>query len=440
MALVLAFVMFPVSLAGAQDGIDWKAELGDLSGKTIKVIMVADPWVTAFETMNPKFEELTGAKVVLEPYGYDQTHEKEVLVGTSQSTDFDVVVLDAPWVGEFAEGGFVEDLTPYIEQDADIVQWDDFIPSFQQVSTWKDKIIGVPFGPYVILQHYRTDLYEAAGLQPAETIDQWKTNAEAMNNPGDGIYGVAMNNQRGSPVGQAYFEYIYGFGGKPFESLYPGSPDMYADMTPLLDTPESIAVAQLFVDLLKYEPPGAENLAWDERAALFATGQVAAVNAWTVRTPGFANPEQSIVVDTFATAMFPHAEGAEPVPPLGGWVMGINTYSQQKDIAWQYIKWFTSQEVHKEFVLAGGPAARLSVLADPDVNAAQFWTATAAESFPYTFADCRPRIPESSEIITTIGNWISRAITGELSAEDAMKGADQEVAELLKNAGYTVNQ
>lgn len=438
--VIVSALLLPLVPAQAQDGIDWEAELGDLSGQTIKIIMVGDPWVTAFETINPKFEELTGAEVILEAYSYDGTHEKEVLEGTSQSSEFDVIVLDAPWVGEFGEGGFVTDLTPYIEEDADIVQWDDFIPSFQAVATWKDEIIGIPFGPYVILQHYRTDLYEEAGLEPAETIDEWIANIEALHNPDGGIYGVAMNNQRGSPIGQAYFEYIYGFGGKPFESLYPGSPDMYADMTPLLDSPESIAVAQFFVDMLQYQPIGAENLAWDERAALFATGQVAHVNAWTVRTPGFANPEQSIVVDTFGTAMFPHAEGSEPVPPLGGWVMGINAYSEQKDLAWAYIKWFTSQEIHKEFVLAGGPAARLSTLEDPEVIEAQPWTPVAAESFPYTFADCRPRIPESSEIITTIGNWISRAITGELTAEEAMQGADQEVAQLLKDAGYVVNQ
>ncbi len=89
------------------------------------------------------------------------------------------------------------------------------------------------------------------------------------------MYGASLNNQRGSPVGQAYFEYIYAFGGKPFESTYPGSPDPYADITPLLDSPESIALAQFFVDMMEYEPVGAENVAWDERAALFSTGQVA---------------------------------------------------------------------------------------------------------------------------------------------------------------------
>jgi len=439
LTVVLSCILLPLSLAQAQDGVDWDAELGDWSGNTLKILMVGDPWVTAFDDINPLFEELTGANIVLDAYGYDQTHEKEVLVGTSQSSDYDVIVFDAPWVGEFAEGGFVEDLTPYLDAtDPAIIAWDDFMPSFIDVVTWKDQITGVPFGPYILLSHYRTDLYEEAGLEPAETIPDFVANAQALTK--DGMYGAALNYQRGSPIGQAWFEYIYAFGGKPFESTYPGSPDPYADMTPLLDSPESIAVVQFFKDMLDYVPIGAENVAWDERATLFATGQVAAVNAWTVRTPGFANPEQSIVVDKFATAMFPHAEGAEPSPPLGGWAMGINKFSEQKDMAWDYIKWFTSQDTLKQFVLAGGPPARMSHMEDPDILAAQHWIPTVAESVPYTYADCRPRIPESSEIITTIGNYVSQAVVGEMSVEDAMKAADEDIATLLKNAGYVVNQ
>lgn len=439
MAVVLSCILLPVSLAQAQDGIDWDAELGDWSGKTLKILMIGDPWVGAFDQLNPEFTELTGAEIVVDAYGYDATHEKEVLVGTSQSSDYDVIVLDSPWVGEFAEAGFVDDLKPYIDAtDPAIVAWDDFVPSFQEVSQWKGQIVGIPFGAYFVMLHYRTDLFEEAGLEPPKTFDEWKAAAAALTK--DGMYGVALNNQRGSPVGQAYFEYIWGMGGKPFESMYPGSPDMYGDMTPLLDSPESIAVVELFIDMLEYEPVGAENLAWDERAALFSTGQVAMVSAWTVRTPGFANPEQSLVVDKFATTLFPSAEGVDPVPPLGGWVMGINAYSQQKDMAWDYIKWFTSQETHKKFVLSGGPPSRLSTMQDPEVIAAQPWVPTVYETQAYTFADCRPRIPESSEIITTIGDYISRAIVGEMTAEEAMKAADEEIAQLLKDAGYVVNQ
>lgn len=416
--------------------------LGDHSGKTLRVIMIQDPWVGAFDKINPRFEELTGAKVVVDSFGYDATHEKEVLAGTSGSSEFDVVVLDSPWVGEFAEGGFVEDLTAHIEEDADIVQFDDFVPSFQTVAEWKGEIVGIPFGAYFVMLHYRTDLFEQAGLEVPQTTEEWRTTAEFFTDNPDfpNMHGTALNNQRGAPAGQAWFEYIWNLGGRPFESTVPGAEDPYANMTPLMDSPEGIAVTQLFVDMLKYQPPGAKSFAWDERATTFAVGRTAMVNAWSVRTPGFVDPEESAVGDRFATAIFPHKEGVDPIPPLGGWVMGINSASKQKDLAWDYIKWFTSPQIHKQFVLAGGPPSRLSTMQDPEVVEAQPWAETLFETQKLTYAEVRPRVPESFEIIDIVGFHVSRAIQGEVTPEEAMRAADKEVGELLKKAGYRVDQ
>jgi len=103
LVVAVAFVLTPISMTQAQ-GVDWGAELSDWSGKTLNVLMIGDPWVGAFDEIDKEFTDLTGAKVVVDSYGYDATHEKEVLVGTSQSSDYDVIVLDSPWVGEFCRG------------------------------------------------------------------------------------------------------------------------------------------------------------------------------------------------------------------------------------------------------------------------------------------------------------------------------------------------
>lgn len=160
--------------AASAQGVDWGAELGDHSGKTLRIIMIQDPWVGAFGAINERFEELTGARVIIDSFGYDETYNKEVLAGTSRSSEYDVVVLDSPWIGQFAESGFVDDLTPLIAADADVVQFEDFVPAFQEVSRWGDEIVGIPFGAYFIMNHYRTDLFEQAGLDPIETIDDFK--------------------------------------------------------------------------------------------------------------------------------------------------------------------------------------------------------------------------------------------------------------------------
>jgi len=440
----MAFFLINAGLVNAgQEAIDWKSELGNYPGKTLRIIMIADPWVPAFQIVNPEFEKLTGVKVIIDSYGYDATHEKQVLEGSVKSGAFDVVVLDSPWVGEFWEGGFVEDLKPYIDKtDPKVIDYNDFVEVFREISDWKGHIVGMPFGAYFVTLDYRKDLFDQEGLTPPKTFEEWKKiAAHFTKNPKYPVmYGVAMNNLAGSCVGQSWFEYIWNFGGKPFKSCYPGSPDPYADVTPMINSPEGIAAVKLMKEMLEYQPMGALSLSWDERAQAFASGMVAMISAWSVRTPIFLDPARSRIADKFETAIIPAAKGVKPVPPVGGWVMGISAYSKQKDIAWDYTKWFTSAEVHKKFVEAGGPPSRYSAFHDPKLLEKYPWMEIIEKSAELAYADCRPRIPESFEIISTVGIYVSRALAGELSPEEAMDRANSEVKDLLKKGNYYMSE
>lgn len=407
---------------------------------TLNVIMIADPWVNALSTLGPQYQKESGTAVNVASYPYDQTHQKEVLLGTQKSDAADVVVLDSPWVGEFAEAGIVDDLKPRIDAASDL-NYDDFFKTFRDVANWKGQIIGLPFAPYYVMLHYRKDLFQAEGVKVPKTYDEWKTVAEHFTNNAKypGMHGVGMNNQKGSPVGQAWFEYIWNFGGKPFASNYPDSTDQYADMKPMFDSQDGIGVVQLFKDMLKYEPPGSLNMAWDERAQAFATGKIAMFSGWSVRTPLLIDPKRSQVGDKFAVAVVPAAAGHSPVPPLGGWVMGINSYSKNKDEAWKFILWLTSARIHKQFINLGGPAARYSELKDPELAGKFWWFPTIEESEKLAFADCRPRVPESFQIIDTTGNNTSDSLSGGMSPADAMKKTNDDIKNLLQGAGYNMS-
>lgn len=406
--------------------------------KSLKIIMIADPWVDVMKNFGAEYEKATGIQVQIDSYSYDQTHQKEVLLGTQKSDAADVIVLDSPWIGEFAEGQITEDLKARIEATPDL-EWDDYIPSFRQVAEWKGQIVGVPFAPYYVMLHYRKVLFEKEGLHPPKTYDEMVAIAKRFtNNPNyPGMSGIAMNNAKGAPAGQAWFEYIFNVD-KPFESNYPGSKDAYADMTPRIDSPESIKIVNMFKELLQYQPEGALNFAWDDRTQAFAQGKVAMMAAWSVVTPGLLDPNRSQVSDKFATALVPGISGKDPVAPLGGWLMSINKYSKNKEAAWEFIKWANNKENHKKFVLQGGPPSRLSELNDNEIKQKFHWIDTLAQSAEKAYADSRPRIPESFQIIDTIGNAISQAVSGQIPVEQAMKKANDDVKKLLVQSGYTI--
>jgi multiple sugar transport system substrate-binding protein len=119
-------------------------------------------------------------------------------------------------------------------------------------------------------------------------------------------------------------------------------------------------------------------------------------------------------------------------------MMGINQFSRNKDASWEFIKWITGKEIHKKFVLAGGPAARVSELNDADLRTKFPWFPTVGQSAEMAYPDCRPRIPESFQVIDTVGNYVSEALSGQRPIEDALGKANDDVHTLLKRGGYKV--
>jgi multiple sugar transport system substrate-binding protein len=441
--LALAMVMSTGAFATAQSaGFEaFQAGLKDkYAGKTLHVVTINDPFVPAMIETNKLFTELTGAEVVVDGYGYDAVYEKEQLACQQQSSAYDVIVLDVPWTQAF--DGCTEYLNDRIKAgDPEVIAYDDYFKVMQEAVEWGGNVIGLPFAPYFVLQHYNTSYFDTLGLKPAVNFTEWVANAKAANKSEalPDVYGTITNNQAGSAVGQAFFEFIYNVeGGKPFMSMYPGcAPDCYADMTPMFSSPQGIATVELMKSILPYQPEGALNYAWTERQNYFNTGLIAFNNQWNVTTPSADDPEFSTIVGNVGTAPFPH-DSKDLVTQVGGWSMAINKYAVDPDMSWDYLQWFTSPEINVEFAKLGGFPARESTLANADLNAQYPWYSTLKEVIPTAFADCRPRNNESFNIINTLGTYISKAMSGEMTTEDAMKAADLEIGTMLKEAGYNV--
>jgi multiple sugar transport system substrate-binding protein len=102
------------------------------------------------------------------------------------------------------------------------------------------------------------------------------------------------------------------------------------------------------------------------------------------------------------------------------------------------MKWFTSRETSVQFALAGGFPPRTSSLSNKALLNKYAWYKTLKQVIPTAFADCRPRIAESFDIINTLGTYISKALTGSMAPKAAMLAADRAVGTMLKKHGYKV--
>lgn len=410
---------------------------GKYAGKSLNIVTVSDPWLSGMKEITAEFEELTGCTIYISDLGYDACYSKEVLIASQKSNEADVFIYDYPWIGALSES--LMPLNDPLTEHAALVNYEDFFAVGQAGSTWDENILGLPFAPYFTMLTYNTDLFEKAGIADApETVDDLKAAAAALTS--GNTAGIALNNQSGTCVGQAYFEWIYNFGGKPFESCYPGSDDYYADMTPCLTSEESLAVVRFFKDMLQYEGSGALNMAWNERFSAFATGNAAMMSPWITDIMPLDDTEQSLVSECYATAPAVCADGVEQHTPVGGYSMGVSKYAAESDLAVDFMLWFTSPETAYKFIGAGGLPARYSLINDPGLCSQYSYYSTLQEVVDTSFCAFRPQIPESFEIMDTIGQYIGLYLDGSMELEEAMKTAEDEVAKLLKDAGYTVNR
>jgi len=425
------------SAAGAQD-IDWKSELGDHSGKTLHMMTITDPFIDSIKATKDGFTTITGGKVEVDGYGYDALHEKELLACSQNDSSYDIIMMDGIWIGELAEAGCIDSAEDQLASGKpEIFAWDDYTPSAAGQASWEGQRMCIPVGIYYELMYYRTDLFEKAGVKVPETFEELKQAAKTFtDNPEfPGVYGYAMNNKRGAAAGQQWFEWIYSAGGKPWVSNDIGSSDPYADQTPLLNSKESVDLVQFFKDMVAFGPPGVESFAWDERANAFAAGKLAMINDWSVRAQIANDPAQSQIAGKFKAALMPHNEGGKTVSPVGGWVACVNAHGKQKDAAWDFLKWFGSQAVHKQYVLAGGPPSRLSAMQDSEVQTKYPWTEQLFEAQKNAWVEVRPRHPLAFQLIDTVGVDVNKAIIGEVSPQAAMDNANEQVTNLLKQNG-----
>ena len=160
--LALTMVMTMGAFTTAQDG-GWEAFEASLAdkyaGKTLRVITINDPFQPAMEEVNKLFTELTGAEVVVDGFGYDAVYEKEQLACQQESNTYDVIVLDVPWTQAF--DNCTEHLNARVEAgDPEVVAYGDYFEVMREGVEWNDEIIGLPFAPYFVLQHYNTDYFD----------------------------------------------------------------------------------------------------------------------------------------------------------------------------------------------------------------------------------------------------------------------------------------
>jgi multiple sugar transport system substrate-binding protein len=448
--LCAVVLMFTMILGSTAVGM---AATQPYAGQKINVLCVKDPFFEPLEKLLPEFTKATGINVVLEGTPYAGTREKIMLDLVSGAGTYDVISADIMWVGEFAEGKYLVELSDWIKRDDDEICSSDIPDPIWGIGEYKEKQYAVPISPYTKMLLYRKDLFESPqhketfkkaygyDLSPPETWEQFRDVAEYFTCDWDGDgkmnYGVAFNAKRGPAIVHMWAAYYLNFGGLWHKS-YPGTPQSPVDFTPAFDSPEAIESLAFYKDLLEFAPPENTEFEWYDTGGAFWTGRVAMMVHWNVYASMASDPAQSKIVGKVGAAVPPASKPEYRKSALGGWGLSINGASRRRDAAWEFVKWATSAETQKRMaeVCTFDAVARLSVVADAELQEKYPWWSAYGDTLKVAEPYFRPKHAAYAKMEEILGLRLNQAMIGDLTPDEAMRRANSEMRDLLIERGY----
>lgn len=420
-----------MTLAGFLGGL----ALSSASAKELHIIATGEAYGTAMKAAADVFKQRTGIDVKIDQFPYADAYNKEVLLGTAGSDEYDIMVLDCIWLPIFVKNNWVQPFEPLEAKAPTKIDWNGFFPGIvDSYNIFNGKHYAAPIDFFIEVLAYRKDLFEKAGLEDApKTWDQFRDYAAKLNDPAAEVYGVST-----MPAEQdgAYSEWTVRLAGL---TLPPNANQFVWDK----DFKSTIAfegngkkALDRWLEIKPYTAPGANAMGYAEATNAFAQGQAAMNVDWYAFFSDIENPATSKVIGKVAYALPPREtlEGQRR-DYLGGFQITISAKAQEPDLAYQFISFVTSDEGQEVMLENGAPGAyRKAVYDNPKWLKRYPFLAPIKDAeilLPLT-AD----LAEYVEMQRTVYDQISAAWVGKKSSDEAMKAAHDGLNDLLKQLKY----
>jgi multiple sugar transport system substrate-binding protein len=331
---------------------------------------------------------------------------------------YDLVYMDIVWVPKYAAAGWLlplsdrvtnEDLNDYLEADLEGGRYD-------------GELYRIPFRTDAGMLYYRRDLLETAGFEPPETFDDLMRISKALQSAGEATWGFVWQGNQYEGLVADYVEILEGYGGFWID---PDTREIG------LDQPEAIASVEFLLNTIRegISPPGVTTYQEEETLRLFQNGSTVFLRNWPYVWPE-VNREDSPIAGKVALKAMVHAPGKDSGACKGGWGFGIAKSSRHPDEAWKVVEFFTRAESQKQFVLENGYVpSRKSLFRDADILAKYSYYDELIDVVEQSVL--RPPIGQYDQASDILQRYLSSALTGVQTPEQAMRAAAAETRRLL---------
>ncbi len=423
-------------------------DMKQFAGTKLNILMTGDENDhRALEDMLPKFTQETGMELKITSPALGPLIEKTLQNLKADRSSFELIEYLGFLTTQQVGAGHYEKLNPYIDNPQKTPpDWDvaDIIPAamknvgiFDMASGRVGKgtdIYGIPgLHSGSVIYFYRKDLFDAAGLQPAKTWDEFKAAAQKLNS--DDVAGCSFIGANDFSLAAVdwYTRYITTGG-----ALMTGSPKD-KNFKPQVNSKEGINALQMLIDLLPYAPKNVTKYGFAENVDGFSTGKIAQMIFWSTIAGPIFNTDNSMVADKTATSPVPSGDGKSPRAIQGGWGVGIpkNVDPAKKDAAWLALTWITNKAVNRYSIEKYNiDANRSSAFKDPQLVAKFPYLKNALTAIETADTIPTSLIPEFFQMNDIMNVEFNAALIGAQDAKTACAKVQTQWEGILRKAGH----
>jgi multiple sugar transport system substrate-binding protein len=415
--LTLFMLLFPLSSCTNKEDIQ----------KTLKFVTWKPNQPAVWEEIYRIFEE-EHLDIHIErevgPHSSTAFHDLLTQKLKNKSTDVDVFFMDVVWPPEFAAAGWALPLDDLFSQE----RQEQFLQSTILANTYQDHIYGVPLFIDSGVLYYRKDLLEKYGLNAPETWPEMVSQAQKI---------VMEESEQGNE--------IYGFSGqfKQYEGLVCNMMEFIMSNDGAFidnDTGKSTITGERAIEAVRFvrdsligktAPRGVLTYQEPESLDLFIQGKAVFHRNWPYAWEISNNPSKSRVAGKVGIARLPYFEGSRSYAALGGWQLGISTFSEKRELAWEFVEFLTSRRIQKLFAVKSGKApTRKALYNDGGVLKANPHFKSMKAVFLTAYP--RPLTPLYPSVSNILQRYFSKAISNtDTDIEKEAEDASQEINRIL---------
>ena len=372
-------------------------------------------------------------KLDYRPVPYLNLHE-QILKSMANQTPVDILTVDYIWLGEFAEKGFLTDLTNYTKKWGRSSDW---YQGNWDGGVYKDGVYGIWTVVDVRGLWYWKDMLNRAGVDP-NSIRTWNGYIEGAKKLNtilrpEGIEGVHLVGASHSPDID-FYPYLWMLGGDIIAQK-PGHPTKGDYWFPIYNSYKGVRALEFIKAQIDAGIKPQKNHFWGKEFLdrKFAVMLEALQNHVHVNT---TEQRQEFENKVGFLPMFPVPEGTNhSATMMGGWELSVTNKSKNKDLVWELITIMVDPKIITPFYEKYGLLPTQVSIGDGE------YSANLSKTIPYydqlismlQLKGVRPNIPEFPQIAEHIRQALDEVL---YQSKDPKEVLDNAAAKSAKTLGW----